>query len=207
MTLAAPHLHPFARRARRTAAVLVTAALVSGCAMVTQNPSSSLKPVNAVEMDGDSRVMLKGHDVVAYFTQGKHAPGSKQFSTLYEGVTFRFASAEHKALFDKEPLKYLPQYGGYCANGIVYGIPWGGDADTWRMIDGKLYIFGGQGSKDGFEVDVPGHLKLADKYWKEEVAGSNSFYQRAKRLVFKVPHYKSGEQIAKDVAAAKAKKG
>ncbi len=201
------NLSMHARRARHATVALVIVTLMSGCAMITQNPSSSLKPVNAVEMDGDSRVMLKGHDVVAYFTQGKHALGTKQHSSLYEGVTFRFASADHKALFDKEPKKYLPQYGGYCANGIVYGIPWGGDADTWRMIDGKLYIFGGQGSKDGFEVDVPGNMKLAETYWKDEVAGSNSFYQRAKRLVFKVPHYKSGEQIAKDVAAAKAKKG
>ncbi len=192
---------------RRLLLISATCIALSGCAMFTQNPSSELKPVNAVEMDGDSRVMLKGHDVVAYFTQGKHALGSKQYSSLYQDVTFRFASAEHKALFDKEPAKYLPQYGGYCANGIAYGIPWGGDADTWRMIDGKLYIFGGQGSKDGFEVDVTENMKLADKYWKEEVAGSNSFIQRAKRLVFKVPHYKSGEQIAKEVAAAKAKKG
>ncbi len=192
---------------RPALALMLTASLLSGCAMITQNPSSALKPVNAVEMDGDSRVMLKGHDVVAYFTQGKHALGTKQHSSLYEGVSFRFASVEHKALFDKEPKKYLPQYGGYCANGIAYGIPWGGDADTWRMIDGKLYIFGGQGSKDGFEVDVPGNLKLAEKYWKDEVAGTNSFYQRAKRMVFKVPHYKSGEQIAKEVAEAKAKKG
>ena len=126
-----------------------------------------------------------------------------QIKSVYEGVTFRFASAEHKALFDAAPQKYLPQYGGYCANGIVYGIPWGGDADTWRIVDGKLYIFGGQGSKDAFELDVPGNLKLADQYWTDEVAGSNSFWQRSKRLVFRVPHYKSGDELAKAVAGAK----
>ncbi len=191
------------RRSLMPALMLTAAITLSGCAMVQQNPSSSLKPVNAAADGNDSRVMLKGHDVVAYFTQGKHALGSTQFSSVYEDVTFRFASAEHKALFDKEPAKYLPQYGGYCANGVVYGIPWGGDADTWLLKDGKLYIFGGMGSKLGFELDVPGHIKLADKYWKEEVAGNNSFIQRAKRLTFKVPHYKSGEQIAKEVAAAK----
>jgi hypothetical protein len=46
-------------------------------------------------------------------------------------------------------------------------------------------------------------LKLAQKYWDEEVKGSNSFWQRSKRIVFKVPHYKSGEDLAKMVAAAK----
>ncbi len=189
------------------ALMLVVSMALGGCAMFTQNPSSALKPVNAVADGGDSRVMLKGHDVVSYFTQGKHALGSTQFSSLYQDVTFRFASAEHKALFDKEPIKYMPQYNGYCANGLVYGIPWGGDADTWRMVDGKLYIFGGQGSKDAFDIDVAGNVKMSQKYWTDEVAGNNSFFQRAKRMTFKVPHYKSGEQLAKDVAAAKAKKG
>lgn len=194
-------------RAGAAALMLVVSMALGGCAMFTQNPSSALKPVNAVADGGDSRVMLSGHDVVSYFTQGKHALGSTQFSSLYQDVTFRFASAEHKALFDKEPMKYMPQFNGYCANGLVYGIPWGGDADTWRMVDGKLYIFGGQGSKDAFELDVAGNVKMSQKYWIDEVAGNNSFFQRAKRMTFKVPHYKSGEQLAKDVAAAKAKKG
>jgi YHS domain-containing protein len=181
--------------------------LLSGCsAMVAQNPDSPLKPVNAVAAEGSERLMLAGHDVVAYFTQGKHAPGSAQFSSVYEGVTFRFASAQHKALFDANPQKYLPMYGGYCANGIVYAIPWGGDADSWRIIDGKLYIFGGAGSKQGFELDIPGNIKLADAYWADEVKGSNSFVQRGYRLTFRVPHYKSGEELAKMVAEAKAKK-
>lgn len=182
----------------------VVAFSLAGCsAMQAQNPSSALKPVNAAAMDGDQRVMLKGHDVVAYFTQSKHVLGSPQIRSEYEGVTFRFASAEHKALFDKEPAKYLPQYGGYCANGIVYGIPWGGDADMWRIDDGKLYIFGGAASKAAYELDIPKNRALANRYWKEEVAGSNSFFQRSKRLVFRVPHYKSGEELDKDVAAAK----
>jgi YHS domain-containing protein len=202
LALARPHL----RRALLTSAVLAAVAL-GGCgAMLAQNPSGALKPVNAVALEGDARVMLAGHDVVAYFTQGRHALGSAQFKSVYEGVTFRFASAEHKALFDAAPQKYLPQYGGYCANGIVYAIPWGGDADAWRLIDGKLYIFGGSGSRDAFLLDVPANVKLADQYWKDEVAGNNSWVQRYKRLVLRVPHYKTGEELARMVADAKAKK-
>lgn len=190
----------------RTFTALTLVAALSGCgAIVAQNPSGSLKPVNAVAENAEGRLFLKGADVVAYFTQGAYAQGNQQWRSQHEGVDFRFASAEHKALFDKEPAKYLPQYGGYCANGIVYGIPWGGDADTWKLIDGKLYIFGGQGSKDGFELDQKANIALADKYWAEEVQGSNSFIQRTRRLVFKVPHYKTGEEIAALVAAAKAK--
>jgi len=188
-----------------TAAVLLAA--LAGCGAITaQNPSGTLKPVNAVADNPEGRLMLKGADVVAYFTQNKFAQGSPQYRSSYQGVDFRFASAEHKALFDKEPAKYLPQYGGYCANGIVYGIPWGGDADTWKMVDGKLYIFGGRGSMDAFLLDEKANVAMADKYWKDEVSGSNSFIQRSKRMVLRVPHYKSGEELAKMVADAKAKK-
>ena len=180
---------------------------LAGCsAMTAQNPSGSLRPVNAVADGSDSVVMLKGADVVAYFTQNKYVQGTAQFKSDYQGVTFRFSSAEHKALFDKEPTRYLPQYGGYCADGLVYGIPWGGDADTWRMVNGKLYIFGGADSRDAWLLDEPRNLVLADKYWAEEVQGSHSFWQRTKRLVFKVPHYKTGEELAAAVAQAKAAK-
>ncbi len=186
--------------------LLATVALaLAACApLVTQSPGGKLSPVNAVSMDGNDRVILKGADVVSYFTQNKDTQGNPAIKSTYENVTFYFSSAENKALFDKAPTKYLPQYGGYCANGIVYGIPWGGDADTWRMIEGKLYIFGGAGSRDAFLLDVPKNRALADKYWTEEVAGSNAFIQRTKRTtIARVPHYKSGAELAAEVAAAK----
>ncbi len=194
------------RRAGWASAALLAVALLGGCTALEQNPSGALKPVNAVADAGDSRVILKGADVVAYFTEGRYRPGMLIYKSVHEGVTFRFANAQNKALFDAEPTRYLPQFGGFCANGIVYGIPWGGDADTWRIIDGKLYIFGGQGSKDAFELDLPGNLKLAQHYWSTEVAGSNSFVQRSRRLVDRVPHYKSGAELAAMVQAAKAAK-
>ena len=191
-----------------TLLLALAALLLAGCgAMTAQNPSGKYTPVNAVAEGTDARVMLKGADVVAYFVSNKYQQGLPQFSSRYEDISFRFASAENKALFDKQPAKYLPEFGGYCANGIVYGIPWGGDADTWKMIDGKLYIFGGQASKDGFEIDEKKNLALAESYWKDEVAGNNSFFQRWKRLIFRVPHYQSGEALAKAVAEAKAKGG
>jgi YHS domain-containing protein len=180
--------------------------LLSACApIVTQSPGHGLSPVNAVSEGEDKHLMLFGYDVVAYFTDGTHKAGSPAIKSVYKDVTFRFATPEHKALFDRAPEKYIPQYGGYCTNGIVYAIPWGGDADVWWMHDGKLYIFGGQGSRDAFMLDVPRNLALAEKYWAEELNGSNAFFQRAKRLIFRVPHYKTGKELADEVA--KAKKG
>ena len=202
-----PSLSNPTTRWRRLAGLSLLCLSLGGCsAFMAQNPSGAMKPVNAAANAGEDRVMLQGHDVVAYFTQGTHALGQAQFKSVYEGVTFRFASARNKALFDASPSRYLPQYGGFCANGIVYAIPWGGDADAWSLIDGKLYIFGGADSKSAFLLDVPANRALADKYWAEEVRGSNSIIQRSQRLVFRVPHYKSGEELAQMVKAAGQKK-
>jgi YHS domain-containing protein len=192
---------------RRLAALLLASVAVAGCApLVTQSPGQGLSPVNAVADGDDKHLILFGHDVVSYFTDGRHQMGSPAHKSVHKGVTFRFASAAHKALFDASPEKYIPQFGGYCANGIVYGIPWGGDADTWRIIDGKLYIFGGAGSRDAFLLDPARNAALAHKYWDEEVNGSNAFWQRSKRLVLRVPHYKSGKELADEVERAKGKK-
>lgn len=171
--------------------------------MTAQNPGAGYGPVNAQPIDG-GRLMLGGFDVVSYFTEGKHQRGDTAHRSTYKDVTFQFVSAANKSRFDQSPEKFLPQYGGYCANGIVYGIPWGGNGDTWKMIDGKLYIFGGSGSRDAFMLDAKRNIALADGYWKDEVEGSNSFWQRNKRLMLRVPHYKSGEALAKEVAEARA---
>ena len=186
-------------------AVAAVFALLSGCsAMNAQNPGGTLRPVNAVADGADESVMLKGHDVVAYFTDARHMLGLPEVKTVYQGVTFRFATPAHKAQFDADPAKYLPQYGGYCANGMAFGIPWGGDADTWLVRDGKLYIFGGAGSQRAFMMDRELSTQRADKYWAEEAQGTNSFYQRAKRMVFRAPHYMSGEALEAEYQKRKA---
>ena len=179
--------------------VVTAALLVSACApLMTQSPGKGLSPVNAVSEGEDKHLMLFGEDVVSYFTERAPTPGLPAIKSVYKDVTFRFSKPEHKALFDQSPEKYIPQFGGYCTNGIVYGIPWGGNVDTWWMHDGKLYVFGGQGSYDGFMLDPPRNLALAEKYWAEEVNGSNAFIQRTKRLIFRVPHYKTDAALKEE---------
>jgi YHS domain-containing protein len=188
----------------KIALVIAAAATLSACApLITQNPGGAISPANVVELDGNDRVLLKGADVVAYFTKNTYQQGKPAIKSVYEKITFYFASAEHKTLFDKEPMMYVPQFGGYCANGLAYGIPWGGDADTWRIIDGKLTIFGGATSRDAFLLDPIKNMANANSYWITEVNGSNAFMQRNKRILFKVPHYKTDEQVKAELAAKK----
>jgi hypothetical protein len=50
------------------------------------------------------------------------------------------------------------------------------------------------------------HEAGRSKYWKEEVQGQQQLRgSAAERLVFKVPHYKSGDELARAVAEARSK--
>lgn len=51
---------------------------------------------------GDSKLGIQGYCPVAYFF-GPPKKGSKDFASDYEGVTYLFANADVKALFDKDP--------------------------------------------------------------------------------------------------------
>lgn len=155
---------------------------------------SSVGPYNTKAEGTDSDLMLKGHDPVAYFTIGKHTVGSPEIKATFEGATYRFANQQHKALFTADPIKYVPQFGAYCSNGVVYGMAFGGDPDTWQIIDGKLYMFGGAGSRKYFLMDQKKNLELAHHYWMTELKGSSGI-KRYYRLVARVPHYKTGAQL------------
>ena len=57
------------------AVALATAVVLAGCSsMSAQNPSGPLQPVNAIAVESEPHLMLKGADVVAYFTQGRFTP-------------------------------------------------------------------------------------------------------------------------------------
>ena len=187
-------------------AVLAAAAALAGCsALVAQNPSSPMQPVNAVRSGDEARLAVRGYDVVAYVTQNRAVSGSPRFRSEFEDVTYYFASAEHQALFEREPARYQPAYHGYDATRIVYAIPELADPEVWRLIDGRLFLFADADSKAAFELDLPGNMALADRYWKDEVAGTNSLWQGLWRRADRVPHYRSREELARAVAAAQAK--
>ena len=65
--------------------------------------------VNATTTD----LALRGYDPVSYFTDGAPTPGEIDITAEHQGAIYRFASAEHKAMFEADPAKYAPQYGGY----------------------------------------------------------------------------------------------
>jgi len=87
-------------------------------------------------------IAIQGYDPVAYFTSNKAIKGSKDLAVVFEGVSYYFSSIENKEAFKKNPAKYEPQYGGWCAYAMGHdGSKVEIDPETFKIIDNKLYLY------------------------------------------------------------------
>ena len=108
---------------------------------------------------------ISGYDPVSYFTEGKPQRGSGYHVADYKGVTYAFSSAEHKEMFEANPKKYVPAYGGYCAYGVAVGKKFVADPDVWKIVDGTLYLNLDREIQSTWNKDIPGYIKKANVNW------------------------------------------
>ncbi|MEL6194058.1 MAG: YHS domain-containing (seleno)protein [Bacteroidota bacterium] len=116
---------------------------------------------------------IKGYDPVAYFTNNEAVEGSAQYEVEHEGAIYRFKTEAHKQLFQKNPVSYLPQYGGFCATGVATAnAKFPVDPTTFTVTEGKLYLFYNgpyQGAHfnglDPWLEDEKGLIKKANQNW------------------------------------------
>lgn len=120
-------------------------------------------------------VLLDGYDAVSYFKRDKPIKGQSQFSVKKGDDTYWFSSQENKDLFLKEPQKYEPQFGGWCAYAVADSkskveI----DPLSYVIQDGRLLLFykgfWGDTRKKWLSTkdkDAASFLRDADKNWAE----------------------------------------
>lgn len=90
----------------------------------------------------DNGLALQGYDPVAYFKKMEAVKGNKQIPLTYLGATYYFSSPDNREEFKKDPVKYEPQYGGWCAYAMgAKGEKVSIDPATFKIIGGKLYLF------------------------------------------------------------------
>jgi YHS domain-containing protein len=108
---------------------------------------------------------INGYDPIAYFTQDGPVEGAADHTSVYKGATWQFSSADNKALFDGDPVKYAPQYGGYCAYAVSKGYTATTAPNAWAVEDGKLYLNYSRAVRVLWRRDIPGHIKSANANW------------------------------------------
>lgn len=119
----------------------------------------------------NSNIALQGYSPVSYADLNLAQKGVKDYKSEYEKVIYYFTTAEQKATFEKNPEKYLPQYGGYCAFGTYAGAKFRVDPNKFINQDGKYFLFLNNVELDAKQLwlNENNHNKLvstADTNWK-----------------------------------------
>jgi YHS domain-containing protein len=138
--------------------------LVGFSLMAAAAVASAVAPINTGWF---SDLTLKGYDPVAYFTDGKPVEGSADYTFKWNGATWHFASAAHRDLFAKEPAKYAPQYGGYCAWAMTRGEKADIDPTCWKIVDGKLYLNYSKDIQTQWSATIPDNISKANTEWQQ----------------------------------------
>jgi YHS domain-containing protein len=139
--------------------------------LVAQNAApGELKSSETAKVSVDSKgVILRGYDAVAYFKQGKPVKGNPAIKSTYQGATYLFVSSADKSDFDKDPAKYAPQYGAFCAYGVANGVTTTGnpDPDAFVVYKGKLYLCGNQAALRSFKSNIDSNIEKAATNWRQ----------------------------------------
>ncbi len=113
-----------------------------------------------------SNEAINGYDAVSYFTEKKAVLGDKAFSYNWKNADWHFTTEKNKALFVKNPEKYAPQYGGYCALAVSKGFTANADPNSIKIIDGKLYLFADEGVKEDWMNNYEENIIKGKENWK-----------------------------------------
>ena len=126
----------------------------------------STKPAARARQNVDSNgVILKGYDPVAYFTRHQAVKGNPAIQTRFGGAIYYFASAADKVAFNKNPSKYVPQYGGFCAYHLSKDELNDIDPTAFLIHKGKLYICSDPDGAKEFRSNIDQNIRKADDYW------------------------------------------
>jgi hypothetical protein len=140
--------------------------LVRRCAGVSLLVATMVTAAAADRVNADRQgLALKGYDVVAYFVEGRAVTGDARFEHALDGVRYRFATAANRDRFVREPQRFLPQYGGFCAWAVSRGYTADTDPLAWRIVDGRLFLNYDRSVQRRWEADVPGNVAKGDANW------------------------------------------
>ena len=137
------------------------------------------KPAPKARTNVDSNgVILKGYDPVAYFTRHLAVKGNPAIQTRFGGAIYYFVSVANKVAFSRNPSRYVPQYGGFCAYHLSKGKLKDSDPADFLIYKGKLYVCSDADTAKGFRSNIDENIRRADDYWVPASRAAGQPYNR-----------------------------
>ncbi len=108
-----------------------------------------------------------GYCPVSFQQDKKAVKGDEKFARTYRNAVYHFASEDAARAFDKEPKRFIPKYGGFCAEGMSRGKTYPADPNWFDVIDGATYLFFDEAARSTFQANSRDIIAKADAEWAE----------------------------------------
>ena len=132
--------------------------------MIALVSAAPLRAQNATHRP-EKRVVIRGYDPVAYFTEGRPVKGVAEFAADFDDMTYWFASAKHRDMFMADPDRFAPQFSGLCTISVSMGQLAEPDPEAWAIADGKLYLFSARAGVSYFQQQPANVAAKAGQVW------------------------------------------
>lgn len=138
--------------------VMAAVAVAAGCSTTT----------GVAKVNTDARgFAVRGYDAVAFFADNGAIEGNPSFEYAWNGAKWLFANAENLDRFRQNPEAFAPQFGGYCSYAVSHGYTADGDPQTFKIVDGKLYLNYNQKAKEAWEAEQERFIEDGKRNWNE----------------------------------------
>ena len=137
--------------------------IVIGLLMIATQAFAAEPPV----FTGRGEFAINGYDTVAYHKEQKPVKGDSSYTAQWNGANWRFASNENRDLFESNPERWAPRYGGYCAWAVSNNYTAKTDPDAWSIVDDRLYLNFSRSVRRTWSKDIPGNIERAEANWPE----------------------------------------
>jgi len=153
----------------KASAIFILALVASGASALAGEPVGAADSV---------RLVLKGFDPVAYFTDGKPVRGRAAYSYDWDEGRYYFETKSHRDMFVADPDRFAPQFSGYCTQSMARGIRKEGNPEAWVVMDGRLFVSGAQ---ERANVDRFRHMADDPAAFRETVARARKHWETLRR--------------------------
>ncbi len=140
--------------------IVFTTLLISSVAYSQEHKYSC--PIGEVAFDG--------YDLVSYFDD-KPVKGIKKYQYEYDGIILYFSTYRNYLIFKKDPEKYMPAYGGWCATAVAGSILVKPNYSMFKIQDEKLLFFEVKAFFNGkteWEKNPEANELVANKKYKQK---------------------------------------
>jgi YHS domain-containing protein len=119
----------------------------------------------------ENKLAIQGYDPVSYIEQKKAIKGKKEFAVNVNGAIYYTSSEKNRELLKKDPARYEPVYGGWCAFALGdYGEKVEINPTTFKIINHKTHLFYNKffnNTLNSWNKNETTLKKNADQNWKK----------------------------------------